>query len=104
VARGAQRVRLVCADARLRVRDLAVEIVERYGVLVDDAEVAEAGRDEVERGGAAEAAGADDERAAAAEALLRCTAAAAAAALVSGFVGGVYGLVRFDCYRSASKL
>ena len=68
------RVALVCANAAMRVRDLAVQVVEGHGVLIGDAQGANARGHEVEGARAAESAGADDKRARLAEALLRCRA------------------------------
>ena len=58
---------------RLRVRNLAVQVVQGHGVLVDDAEAPNARGREVERARAAEAARADNECRRRAEARLRCS-------------------------------
>ena len=72
------------ADLGGGVQHLALQVGEADGVVVDDAERADAGGGEVEERRAAEAAGADDEHARGAQALL-----AGAADLVQHDVAGV---------------
>jgi hypothetical protein len=79
------------------MRNLAMEVVERDGVLVDDAEVANAGSGEEQGARAAEATGTDDQRRSIAEALLCCSGCAASAMLRCGL-----GLI-FDVYGSGGS-
>ena len=67
---GGGGVDLEAAEAAHVVRDLALQVGERHGVVVHQRDVADAGRGEVQRHGRAQAAGADDQGPRAEQALL----------------------------------
>ena len=76
------------------VRDLALQVVERYPVVVDDADGADARRRQIEHERRAEAAGADDEHARALELLL---------SLAADFLQDEVALVALDLRRRQAR-